>query len=121
MYRCYFTYVKGHSSEVLGCPCGSGRQARVRAQVDKRPTLVALPVVITVRTDDDVGVAVAVDVCRRRHTSAEPGARLIALGGPGGSGRQARGRAQVHKRPTLVVLPVVISDCTDDDVGVAVA
>src|SRR5207244_3966603 len=105
----------------LGGPGGSGRKAGGGAAVDEGPALVGLAVVEEEGADDDVGEAVAVDVACGRDGDAELGARLVALGGPGGRGQQAGDGAVVDEGTTFVGLAVVVEVGTDDDVGEPVA
>ena len=103
-----------------GPSCGGFRSAR-RAQVDERSPFVGLAVIVRERADDDVAIAVAVDVSGARDRAAELGADLIALDGPNGGWRQSRGGAQKHVRAPLVALPVVVQVGADDDIAVAIA
>ena len=96
-------------------------QSAGRSVVDEGPAPVLQEDVVEGRADDDVGVAVAVDVPRRRHGITERGARLVALGGPGRAAAQPAGRAEIDIGPALVHLAVVEKGRADDDVGVAVA
>ena len=60
------------------------REPRRRAQVDERPALVRLAVVVKEGADDDVRETIAVHVSRRCNRGAELGVGLIRLRGPGG-------------------------------------
>jgi hypothetical protein len=50
--------------------------------VDVGPSLVLLSTIIVWRPDDEVGIAVAVDVPRRAYGATKVVLRLVALGGP---------------------------------------
>ena len=80
-------------------PGGGRREPRCRAEVDERPPLVGLAVVVTRRPDDDVGVPVAVHVPRRRHRGAEEGAGLVRSRGPGGGRRRAPPPSRGRRTP----------------------
>ena len=62
---------------------GAG-QARFLAQVDPGCALVGQPTIPAGRADDDVGVAVGVDVARRAHRAAKQRVLLVAALGPAG-------------------------------------
>src|SRR6185503_13343199 len=102
---------------------GPGRnEARHGPEVKERAALGELAVVESRSSDDDVGVAVAIHVARRRDGDAESGVRLIALDDPGRGGESEAGRGpQVDERPAFVELAIVESLGTDDDVAEAVA
>src|SRR5262245_58194046 len=76
----------------LGRPVGCQGKARRRAVVDAGTTLLILAVVVSGCPNDDVIVAVAVDVPRLAHRVAETGVGLIAPDPPVGLPGQARGR-----------------------------
>ena len=82
--------------------------------------------VIVVRSDDDIGIAVAVHIARGADTVAHPGRRLVALGHPVGIGRGAVGpqagrRAVVGKDGALLRLAAFVMMGGDQKVGIAVA
>src|SRR5207249_10361417 len=82
---------------------GCGRRwAGGRAEEEIRPPLARLAVVVVGGADEDIREAVAIDVPRGGDRLTERGARLVALSGPRGGGRKARGRAQVEIRESLV-------------------
>src|SRR5262249_47961043 len=84
-------------------------------------SLTGLPVAVTVGPDDDVRVAVAVNVTRGGNRLAEVGARDVALRSPRRRGAEAGGRPKVNDRLALICLPVGVTGRTDDDVRIAVA
>ena len=105
----------------LGGPVrGSGKPPR-RAVVDIDAALVVLAVVIFRRADDDVVIAIAVDVPGRPHRVAKLGVGLVALGAPGRGGGQAGWGTVIDVGPAFVLLTVTVHDRADDDVVVAVA
>ncbi len=111
----------GPNPVALGGPVRGGGKPTRRAVVDIDAALSALAVVVVGRADDDVVVAVAVDVPRRPHRVAEPGIRLVALGAPGGGVAEAGWGAVIDVGPALILLTVAVPLCADDDVVVAVA
>src|SRR4029453_9694488 len=62
-----------------------------------------------------------VHVPRRAEGRAEAGVRLIALGGPGGIGREAYGRAEGEEHPALVELAAAPQGGADEHVREAIA
>ena len=88
--------------------------------IEERHPLVRLAVVVQRRPYQDLRVAVPVHVPSRPNGTAEARAVLVAIGHPGGRGRQPRGRPQVHVGPPLVCLAAVVMISTHDHIRVAV-
>ena len=78
----------GEGLVALGRPIGRSAQTRDRAVVDKDPPFANLAVVIVIRPDDHIGVAITVHIPGRTHRPSEHGIGLVALGRPGGGGSQ---------------------------------
>ena len=81
-------------------PVRHARRTVVRAVVDEDLPLVRLPVVEEHRADDDLGVAVAVDVSGRGHRVAELRAGLVPFVVPDPRRRQSRGTAEERLGPS---------------------
>jgi hypothetical protein len=88
---------------------------------DEGPALIGLTVVGVGGADDDVGVAVAVDVARRRDRECEVRAGLIAFRRPRWGRRQASCRPVVDGGTALSSLTVLVDRCADDDIREAVS
>ena len=78
--------------------------------VDVGPALVELPTVVLVRADDDIVIAVSVDVARRAGPAAIVCAGLVALACPARARAEAGRAAIVEKRAPFGGLPVVRGD-----------
>lgn len=76
---------------------------------------------VEARSDDDIGVSIAIYVTRRAHRKAEFDAGLIDLGSPASGGIQPLGRAIMNIGSALIDVPAVELGCPDYDVGVAIA
>ena len=76
--------------------------------IDERSAFIRLAVIVERSADDDVAVAVAVDVARCGDRAGESCPGLIALGGPGGCWGEARGRAVIDVGPAFLALSVVV-------------
>src|SRR6185503_21387092 len=86
----------------LARPCRGQGGAAGRSEVQEGAPLVGLAVVVEGSADQEVGVAVAVHVPRRCHGGAEPGPRLIALGGPCRGLSETAAGSEVDEGPPLV-------------------
>ncbi len=91
-----------------------------RAVEDPDESFIHLRVVVASGADDDVGVAVTIDVTGAGD-SPENGLGLVAFEGPRWVRSQARSRSEVEVCGAFVELGVCASRGGDDHVGVAVA
>ena len=105
----------------LGGPGRGGRETGRRAEENRGTPLVGLAVVEERRADDDLVESIPVDVSGRRDRRAELCAGLVALGGPGRSGRETGGRSEEHIGAPFVGLSIVVTWSADDDIAEAVA
>src|SRR5258706_583228 len=88
--------------------------------VNEGASFAVLSVGIQVGPDDDIAVAVAVDVSCAGDGAAEFRRYLIALRRPGGRSCESRGRSLVHVGPSFRLRAVIVRGRCDDDVAEAV-
>ena len=99
---------------------------RTRGEAARRPEIqvgaafIDLTVVV-VRPDDDVAVAVPVDVAGRCHGDPKEAVGLVRLRGPGLGGLRAQRGAEEQVRPPLADRGVVVVVRADEHVAKAVA
>src|SRR4029078_9362293 len=72
-------------------------------------------------SNDDVSVAVAIDVSSAADREAEVGEFLIALGCPRGGLEEARRRTVVDEDAPFVLLSIVTAGAPDDHIVIAIA
>ena len=86
--RAYRPTEPGASLIAFDYPVGQGAQPGGRAVIDVGPPLIGLTVVIEIRPDNHIGVAIAVHIPSRADRDAKFGAGLVALGRPIDAGAQ---------------------------------
>jgi hypothetical protein len=97
------------------------RQTAGAAVVDARATFVHLAGVVEVGRDDDVSVAVPIDVSGTTDPAAKIATRLVDFLGPCARPRRTGGAAVVDVCATFVRLACVVSAGANDDIVVSVA
>ncbi len=83
------------------------------AGVEKRGPFIGLTMVVARRSDDDVGVAVAVHIAGGSDGPAEEHSVITARGAPGRGSSQPAGAAVIDERAALVGMFVVVASGSD--------
>ena len=104
----------------FGRPGRARRQAVLGAVVDEGTAFSRLGIGEAGRTDDDVAIAVAVDVTGRPDREAESRRNLIGMCDPRGHGVEPCRRSVVDEGRSFVGFAVVVQARADDDVAVPI-
>ena len=92
-----------------------------RAEIEISAPFIGLAIVVDQGADDDVGIAIAVDVTGRTGGNAEVGASLVAFSRPIGRAAEPGGRAIEDEGPAFAGLTGVVVEGADDDISIPVA
>ncbi len=101
-------------------PGDRGRQTRGRTQVYISRSLIGSAMIIFVRTDNHIVVAITIHIASAGYRPAKIGLYLVGLRLPGSCGRQTRGRTQVYISRPFISFAMIIPKRPDNHISITI-